>query len=262
MRVTEFFDSEPVRRSKRISRARVPEESLEESLGRFQNHQGGSTISNKSDTQLHKDVIDELAFESSIDAGKISVAVNDGVVTLSGSVSSYFEKWAAESAVKRVNHLAGIAEELTVDFMPNPDRSDTDIAETAVRALEWNTAVPKDRVQIKVSRGWLTLEGDLDWQFQRQAAHDVVAHLQGVKGVSNDINIRPSIGATDVQAKIESALKRSAELDAKGVTVEIEGNSVTLRGKLHTWAEREAAARAAWNASGVQMVSNQILVSM
>ena len=219
-------------------------------------------MSNKTDIQLHKDVIDELAFEPSIDAGKISVAVNEGVVTLSGSVSSYFEKWAAESAVKRVHHVSGIAEELTVDFLPNPNRSDTDIVEAAVRALEWNTAVPKDRVQIKVSRGWLTLEGDLDWQFQRQAAHDVVAHLQGVKGVSNDINIRPSVGAMDVHAKIESALKRSAELDSKNVTVEIEGNSVTLRGKLHTWAERDAAARAAWNASGVQMVSNQILVSM
>ena len=107
-------------------------------------------MSNKTDIQLHKDVIDELAFEPSIDAGKISVAVNEGVVTLSGSVSSYFEKWAAESAVKRVHHVSGIAEELTVDFLPNPNRSDTDIVEAAVRALEWNTAVPKNRVQIKL----------------------------------------------------------------------------------------------------------------
>ena len=214
------------------------------------------------DAQIHKNVLDELTFEPSIDASNIGLAVNEGIVTLTGSVTNFSEKWAAEYVVKRVHGVKGVAEEITVNLFPGQAITDSEIALAARRALEWDSNVPEDRVQIQVETGWVTLEGELDWQFQRQAAHDVVAHLQGVKGVSNDINIRPSVGAMDVHAKIESALKRSAELDSKNVTVEIEGNSVTLRGKLHTWAERDAAARAAWNASGVQMVSNQILVSM
>ncbi len=217
-------------------------------------------MNGKTDAQLHKDVVDELEFEPSLDAGKIAVAVADGIVTLSGSVTNYFEKWAAESAVKRVQGVEGVAEELTVNPFPSPEHTDTDIAEAARRALDWDAVVSEKRILIEVERGWVTLEGQLDWHYQQQRAHDAVAHLRGVKGVRNLITLKSHITPDDVRARIESAFERNANLDASRVRVEVDGGRITLRGNLPTWAERDSATRAAWNAVGVTSVTNQIVV--
>lgn len=217
-------------------------------------------MNGKSDAQLHKDVVDELEFEPSLDAGKIAVAVAEGIVTLSGSVTNYFEKWAAESAVKRVQGVEGVAEELTVNPFPSPERTDTDIAEAARRALDWDAVVSEKHIRIEVERGWVRLEGQLDWHYERQHAHDAVAHLRGVKGVRNLITLKPLVTSEDVRARIESAFERNANLDASRVRVEVDGSNITLRGHLPTWAERDSATRAAWNVGGVTSVTNQIVV--
>lgn len=210
------------------------------------------------DTLLNENVMAELLFEPSLDAAHIAVAVKDGVVSLSGSVSNYPEKWAAERAVKRVLGVAGVAEELVVEFGSSARHSDEDIAGAARRALEWSATVPEKSVQIRVEKGWVTLEGMVEWQFQRQDAHNVVAHLLGVKGVSNMITLRPRLTSADVHTNIQAAFKRSSDLEAGRVQVEVEGSRITLRGTLPSWTEIDAAGLAAWNAAGVTEVNNQI----
>jgi osmotically-inducible protein OsmY len=214
----------------------------------------------RSDAQIHKDVVDELAFEPSVDGSRIAVAVADGIVTLSGSVPNFFEKWRAEGAVKRVSGVQGVAEELTVSLFSGMEQSETEIASAAVRALEWDSVIPQGRVEVNVENGWITLTGKLEWQYQSQRAFDAVAHLRGVKGVTNLIAVTPIVSPTDVRAKIVAALERSAELDAARVHIDVSAGSVTLRGKLSTWGERDAATRAAWNAKGVTGVTNEIIV--
>lgn len=212
------------------------------------------------DAQLHTNVTDELLFEPSLDASDVTVNVHGGIVTLSGSVPSYPEKWAAETAVKRVRGVQGVAEGLAVNFMGAAPRSDTDIAGAARRALEWSALVPEQDLQVQVEKGWITLDGQVDWQTQRQAAHDLVAHLLGVKGVSNMITLRPHVKTTDIHTLIEAAFRRSGELDARQVQVDVSGGTVTLRGALPTWMEIGAAGLAAWNAPGVSAVDNQITI--
>ena len=219
-------------------------------------------MSKLTDAQLHKNVVDELAFEPSLDAGKIAVAVKNGIVTLSGSVPYYFEKWAAESAVKRVHGVEGVAEELVVHFLPDLDYTDTDIAGAARHALDWDTVLSSKDVKVRVEGGWVTLEGQLEWQFQRQSAHDAVAHLRGVRGVNNLLTLKVHLSPADIHSKIEAAFKRTADLDASHVHVVVSGGNVTLSGKLPTWSERDAATRAAWNTPGVSTVSNQIVIGM
>jgi osmotically-inducible protein OsmY len=220
------------------------------------------TISRTTDAQIHKNVLDELTFEPSIDASNIGVAVNEGVVTLTGSVTNFSEKWAAEHVIKRVHGVKGVAEEITVNLFPGQALTDSDIALAARRALEWDSNVPEERVQIQVEAGWVTLEGELDWHFQRQAAHDAVARLRGVKRISNQIVLKPRASQGDIRAQIESTFKRSAVLDASHVRIEVDGGNITLHGRLPTWAERDAATRAAWNAPGVASVSNRIIVGV
>lgn len=212
------------------------------------------------DTLLQENVLAELLFEPSLDATHIVSVVKDGVVTLTGSVSNFPEKWAAERAVKRVFGVKGVAEELVVDFRSSTRHSDEDIVGAARRALEWSTTVPEKSVQIRVEKGWVTLEGVVEWQFQRQDAHNVVAHLLGVKGVSNMITLRPQVTSADVYTRIEAAFKRSGDLEADRVQVEVEGGKITLRGQLPNWTEIDAAGLAAWNAAGVTSVDNQIYI--
>ncbi|MGY2897295.1 BON domain-containing protein [Deinococcus sp. UYEF24] len=212
------------------------------------------------DTLLQENVLAELLFEPSLDATHIVSVVKDGVVTLTGSVSNFPEKWAAERAVKRVFGVKGVAEELVVDFRSSTKHSDEDIVGAARRALEWSTTVPEKSVQIRVEKGWVTLEGVVDWQYQRQDAHNVVAHLLGVKGVSNMITLRPQVTSADVHTRIEAAFKRSGDLEADRVQVEVEGSKITLRGQLPNWNEIDAAGLAAWNAAGVTAVDNQIYI--
>jgi osmotically-inducible protein OsmY len=214
----------------------------------------------RTDVQLHKNVVDELEFEPCLDASKVAVTVKNGVVTLSGSVPNYTTKWAAEKAVKRIHGVMGVAEELTVRSYPDLRHTDRDVAEAARQALEWNVATAEKNIQIKVESGWVTFEGEVEWQHQRQSAHDAVAHLLGVKGVINLLTLRPGVSTDDIHARIEEAFKRATRLDASHVQVEADGGSVTLRGHLRSWDEIDAASLAAWNAPGVTSVNNQISI--
>jgi osmotically-inducible protein OsmY len=211
--------------------------------------------------ELKADVLDELAFEPSLDEAGIGVAVNDGVVTLSGHVKSYAEKMAAERAVKRVHGVHGIANDLTVELWPGFQRDDTDVARAAVNALRWNTWLPEGAVTVVVKGGWVTLEGSVPWQYQKIEAERALAHLQGVKGVTNQVAVKSPVQATQVERRVQSAFQRAASLDARQVHVETAGNTVILRGTVRSWAELEDAERAAWSVPGVTGVRNELEIT-
>lgn len=215
-----------------------------------------------SDTALRQDIIDELDFEPSVNAAHIGVAVDSGVVTLSGHVCSYAEKLAAEQAAKRVKGVRAIAQEIEVRYPNDLKTADDEIAKRAVNILRWSAVVPKDAVQVKVQDGWVTLSGQLDWQFQRTAAETEIRRLSGVAGVINSIAIKVHVQSADVKRKIEDALKRSAEVEAQGIRVSLLGDGkVALDGKVHDWQERDAVSRAAWSAPGVVSVDDRLTIA-
>lgn len=212
------------------------------------------------DDELRQYIIDELEFEPRIDAANIGVAVEDGIVTLSGHVASYSEKVAAEHAVQRVKGVRGIAEEIEVRYPDEKKTADDQIAKRAVDILAWNTTIPDEAVRVKVQKGWVTLSGKVGWQYQKLAATDAVRRLSGVMGVSNLIEVTPKVHAADIKNSIETALKRSAEVEAKGIRIQVDGNKVVLEGRVHSWLERSAAERAAWSVPGVTTVRDNLSI--
>lgn len=235
--------------------AMVHELGRDQGISTFRSRKERSLMT-KGDSQLQKDVIDELAFDPKVDGTNIGVAAKDGVVTLTGTVSSYPDKVAAERAVKRVAGVHGIAEELTVDIPSVYHRTDADIARAALAALDWNVTIPKDKVTVKVENGWITLEGELGWQYQKDAVRRAVEHLTGVRGVTNAINLKPTVSTGDVRAKIRQVFERAAEIDANRVQVDISDDVVTLRGDVHSWNEYDEATHAASSVPGVKSVKN------
>lgn len=209
---------------------------------------------------LKNDVIAELEWDPEIDASKIGVAVDDGVVTLTGHVRSYADKWNAEKIVKRVHGVKGVANDVAVGLAAGDQRDDTKIAQSALNALAWHFSVPKDRIIVSVTNGFLRLEGQVEWNYQKRAAEDAVRHLRGIKGVSNEITLKPHVKVADVKDKIEAALRRNAEFDAQKIIVETSDGAVTLRGNVRSWVEREDAVNAAWAAPGVTKVVDRIAI--
>ncbi|WP_422014906.1 BON domain-containing protein [Roseateles sp.] len=212
----------------------------------------------KTDAQLQQDVMAELTWEPSVHAAQIGVQVKHGVVTLAGEVGSYVEKWNAERAAERVHGVKALAIEMTVALPEFGKRSDADIAQSAQNILGWTSSLPADAVKVMVEGGWLTLSGDVEWQFQRQDAANSLRYLSGVTGISNQIAIRPALSATVVKSDIEAALKRRAVADAKGIVVTVNGADITLTGDVHSWAERDLAKRSAWGSAGVRNVVDQM----
>lgn len=214
----------------------------------------------KTDAQLQRDVIDELRWEPSVTEKEIGVAVRDGVITLSGSVPTFAEKYAAEQAVERVSGVRAIADELEVRLPSLYRRGDTDIAHTVVNALTWDVSVPDERITSRVADGWVTIEGEVEWRFQKDAATHAVRNLAGVRGVSNMIRVAPRVSPYEVSEHIKDALRRNAELDASRIAVDASGGRVTLRGSVRSWSERTDVERAAWSAPGVTDVVDQMSI--
>ena len=216
----------------------------------------------KTDSQLRQDVMNELKWDPSISEKAIGVAVNEGIVTLAGYVDTWGQKRNAERATERVVGVRGVVDELTVLVPTSMVRQDGDIAQAAVRALEWDIDIP-ETVKARVEQGWLTLEGEVQWQYEKAAAERAVHFLKGVRGVTNLIAIKPpAVSQFDVSRKIKDALRRTAERDADGVIVDAIDGKVTLSGKVRSFAEREDAERAAWSAPGVTTVEDHILVGL
>jgi osmotically-inducible protein OsmY len=214
------------------------------------------------DKQLQQCVLDELEFEPSIDAAHIGVAVDSGIVTLTGHVTSYAEKTAAERAARRVKGVRAIAQEIEVRYPSDKKTSDDEIAKRALAILKWDAMIPNDAVKVTVQKGWVTLAGDVSWQYQKKAAEDAVRKLSGVTGVTNTILIKPMVYASDIKRKIEDALTRHAQVEAQAIRVEVrDGNKVSLEGKVDNWEQREAVESAAWSVPGVQSVDDRVTIA-
>jgi osmotically-inducible protein OsmY len=216
----------------------------------------------KSDSQLQQDVLQELKFEPSISASQIGVTAKDGIVGLTGNVQNYAAKYAAVHAAERVAGVKAVTDELKVDLPAFHVRNDEDIARAAVNEMQWDVWVPADQIKVKVDGAWITLEGEVDYKYQETAAEDAVRNLTGVKGVVNMITLkRPAVSSSEVQTNIELALHRAAEVDANNIKVSVKNNTVTLNGKVSSWAERQEAERAAWSADGVNEVVDYLVIA-
>lgn len=214
----------------------------------------------KTDTEIRRDVESELQWDPSIDDRRIGVAVNNGVVTLTGDVPHYSCRWLAEDVVKRVGGVRAIANDIQVKMPASGMRSDTEIAEAAANALQWNVSLSGTQIKPVVKDGWVTLSGHVDWGYQKAAAENAVRHLLGVKAVSNEITVKSSVKTTDVKRQIEQAFKRHALLDAGEIQVDVDSSTVILKGHVRSWQEQQDATLAAWSAPGVTAVENRLSI--
>jgi osmotically-inducible protein OsmY len=215
----------------------------------------------KSDADIKRDVEAELKWDPDIDATDVAVAVKDGVVTLTGFVHSYMQKWQAERDAKRIAGVVGVADDIEVHVPASGRRPDPEIARDAVAALKRELPYSSEQIKVLVKDAWVTLEGTVEWNYQRTRAEQAVRRVSGIKGISNLILLKPGAAPSDIKAKMEEAFRRSAEIDANHITVEATGSEVVLRGAVRSWAERQEAEHAAWRAPGVTKVDNRITIS-
>jgi osmotically-inducible protein OsmY len=218
-------------------------------------------VSTRTNEEIQADVLEELKWDSRVQPNEIGVMVKDGIVTLMGWVDSYMKKIAAEEAARRVRGVKAIANDIEVRLPGAAERTDTDLAKAVLNALRWEAAILADKLDVTVSRGWVTLKGEVEYGFQKRLAEQALQRLSGVKGVTNLIVVKPHVLPTDLKQRIEKALIRNAETDARNIMVEVEGSKVILRGTVRSYAEKKAAEEAAWVAPGITEVENRIVVS-
>ena len=214
----------------------------------------------KTDLEIQKNVMEELRWDPILNASEIGVAVKNGIVTLSGTIDSYFKKEEAENAAKRVAGVRAVATDIEVSSLISQGKSDTEIAREIGEALKYNSAVKEDKIKIKVDNGWVTLEGQVNWEYEKIAVRTAVKNIAGIKGMANLIRIKPTATSKDLQKKIQSAFQRHASLDAQRIRVTIEGNKAILSGKVRSWIEKSDAEDVTWRAPGITSVENQLMI--
>src|ERR1044072_2297414 len=213
------------------------------------------------DTEIQKNVMEELKWDPIMQSAEIGAIVKDGIVTLVGYVDNYSQRLAAENAVKRVKDVRAVAIDIAISLPDDQRRSDTDLAAAALNALKWSSFVPEDKIRLKVDGGWITMEGEVEWQFQKESAYSAVSDLIGVHGVINRINVRPNITPVIVKDVIKKALERSADIEADSINISTDGGRIVLNGKVRSWAKRKEVERAVWATPGVIEVKDELIIA-